>query len=245
MAEESLKDFLSTHEPADIMNPEYSNRKFTKDFFNALIHGDVDYISNTFNCYEPYYESGTYADDPLRHEKDVAILLCANATMAASIGGADTDICSMMNVYFIRMIEKISDIDKVIRFRMTIVKEYSDLIKKKHSQNYSYTVTRIIHYIYGNIYSSIRVSDIAEELGLSTSYISSIFKKEVGIGIKEFSHIEKIKEAQRLLLFSDDTVTDIAYKLGYNDISHFNKACKTYAGCSSRDLKDMAHLNFS
>ncbi|PCJ62492.1 MAG: hypothetical protein COA79_03000 [Planctomycetota bacterium] len=72
----------------------------------------------------------------------------------------------------------------------------------------------------------LNIHDIAEHFNLSTSYISSYFKKINAISLKEFIDERRVYYAKTLLLFSEFNISEIAIELEFKDLysfSHFFK----------------------
>jgi AraC-like DNA-binding protein len=67
---------------------------------------------------------------------------------------------------------------------------------------------------------------IARECGLSASYFSNLFHKEMGRGFKEWLNDTRIEHAKRLLLESDLPILEICYECGYNTPSQFIRMFK-------------------
>ena len=76
----------------------------------------------------------------------------------------------------------------------------------------------------------IRVDKMAEEFGISRQHLCSRFKKETGVSVSQYIRQEKIKEAERMLRFSDRAVSEIASVLGFSSQSHFQTIFKKVTG---------------
>lgn len=85
-------------------------------------------------------------------------------------------------------------------------------------------------YVAQNLYSPLRVEDVAAALGYSRSYLSSRFKAQAGMTLSQYILQEKIFEAQRQLQFTDNSLLDIADLLGFSSQSHFQNMFKTITG---------------
>jgi two-component system response regulator YesN len=87
-------------------------------------------------------------------------------------------------------------------------------------------------YIQDNFAGPISLQRMSEEFNLSESHISNIIKKNTG---KNFSsHLVgcRIKKAQALLRTTNDSIDDIAEKVGYPDYFYFIKVFKKTTGIS-------------
>ncbi|WP_026712763.1 AraC family transcriptional regulator [Flavobacterium daejeonense] len=72
------------------------------------------------------------------------------------------------------------------------------------------------------------VSHYAEQLNTTPQNLNAICKKSVNLSATDILSECIINEAKRLLLYTDNTVSEIAFSLGFNDSSHFIKYFKRY-----------------
>ena len=72
-----------------------------------------------------------------------------------------------------------------------------------------------------HITEKITTTDIARELKINRSYLSSQFKKELQMDLSEYINQLKIDEAKRLMLTTDMPLSQIANALGFSSQSHF------------------------
>jgi AraC-like DNA-binding protein len=84
-------------------------------------------------------------------------------------------------------------------------------------------VLDVVSYICSNFQREITLDSIAKEFYVSPSYLSRIFKKVTGFHMSEYIQITRIREAQKLLRETDSKVIEIAEKVGFRQIAHFNK----------------------
>lgn len=91
-------------------------------------------------------------------------------------------------------------------------------------------IMEAIRYIESRISQRITMEEVAEQLHLSPSYFSRLFKKESGEGFVEYVTRRKMEKAKELLSQSGNTVDEIAYLLGYDNKSYFMKVFKQHTG---------------
>lgn len=91
---------------------------------------------------------------------------------------------------------------------------------------------QIVQYIQNHIERDIRRTEIAEEFYLNPDYLSRLFKKEMGVQLKDFIVAEKMKVAQNLLRTTALPVSMVAAKVGYTNFSHFSQVYKKIIGRS-------------
>lgn len=74
------------------------------------------------------------------------------------------------------------------------------------------------------------VEYFADALHLSAGYLSDLLKKETGKTVKEYLHLELIERAKYQLLNTDDSVNEIAYRLGFEYPQYFTRLFKAKVG---------------
>lgn len=85
------------------------------------------------------------------------------------------------------------------------------------------------------------VNAIAEKLSLTTNSLYRIVKEYSGVSPKHFFTTRLIIEAQRKLRYSNLTVKEIAYELGFNDPDYFSRFFKKFTGKSISEFLDHVH----
>ncbi|HEY5749250.1 MAG TPA: AraC family transcriptional regulator [Chryseolinea sp.] len=73
------------------------------------------------------------------------------------------------------------------------------------------------------------VAAYADRMNISAGHLSEFIKKQSGKPAIAHIHERLILEAKRLLLHSDDSIKEIAFQLGFEDASYFNKFFKRLA----------------
>jgi len=104
-----------------------------------------------------------------------------------------------------------------------------------HREDY---IHHALEYIQNN-YSSIRVSDVSNYLGIDRSYFSAIFKQSVGVSPGEYLLQMRMRQSSHMLLNQAMPVQDIARYVGYEDSLTFSKAFKRFFGVSPKYYRTM------
>lgn len=87
-------------------------------------------------------------------------------------------------------------------------------------------VKSVISYIRLKYSEPIGISEIAGACGLNRSYLTRVFKHATGYTLQEYLNSYRIKKATELLLESTESVSSIAFLVGYSDAFTFSKAFK-------------------
>src|ERR1700752_942524 len=86
----------------------------------------------------------------------------------------------------------------------------------------------------------LRIENIASELGMSVSGFHQHFKAVTAMSPFKFQKRLRLQEARRLMLSEGLDATSVAFRVGYNDSSHFNREYKSLFGLPPR--RDMERL---
>lgn len=84
------------------------------------------------------------------------------------------------------------------------------------------------------------IEELATQAGLHPKYAMRLFKRECGTGMLAYMHQLRISHAQRLLVSSDDKITDIAFACGFTSASQFFEIFKRVTGCSPGHYRRMS-----
>lgn len=77
---------------------------------------------------------------------------------------------------------------------------------------------------------NLSLDKIADKFNLSSSYLSYLFKKELGIGINEFINRERVSLSKKLLINTDFNCKEIASQIGYANNNYFIRVFSKYEG---------------
>src|SRR5215217_7118580 len=81
------------------------------------------------------------------------------------------------------------------------------------------------------------VGDLSNRLNISSRYLTDLLKVETGKTAIELIHIALIGEAKNRLRKKDKTISEIAYDLGFENMSYFSRLFKKEAGMSPTAFK--------
>lgn len=75
---------------------------------------------------------------------------------------------------------------------------------------------------------------LGKELKYNKKYLSTVFKKHVGVGVVEYLHSVRVQHACTMLHQGFSSVSDVAFRCGYSDAQYFSKVFKIRMGVSPR-----------
>jgi AraC family transcriptional activator of pobA len=81
------------------------------------------------------------------------------------------------------------------------------------------------------------VNALASQLNLSSRYLSDMLKQETGKTAMDLIHIYLVNEAKNRLMGDDQSVSEIAYELGFENLPYFSRLFKKETGISPNQFK--------
>lgn len=106
-------------------------------------------------------------------------------------------------------------------------------------------IEEITTYLNEHFHEKLTLNQVADQFFVSPSYLSRTFKKFTGFNFSEYVQAIRMREARRLLIESNQKVIEIAEKVGYPTIAHFNKTFRKHTGFSPTQFrKHHKHLSY-
>ena len=90
------------------------------------------------------------------------------------------------------------------------------------------TVFRVRRHILQSLNNVPSIPELAREAAMSSSKLQKCFKQVIGKAIAEYALSEKMEWAKRLLSTRLYSVSEVGYKIGYANLSHFTEAFRKY-----------------
>jgi YesN/AraC family two-component response regulator len=165
---------------------------------------------------------GKLSDDTLQNAKYLFVCSMTLTTRFAIEGGMESESAYNTSDLYIQTADKCKSVDeiRVLHKDMTthFVRQMADL---KKQNVYSKPVVLSLDYIYDHLHQVITVAELAEAVSISASYLSTLFKKEMGISVSEYIRHKRVEAAENMLKYSEYTLTEISQFLAFSSFSHF------------------------
>lgn len=98
-------------------------------------------------------------------------------------------------------------------------------------------IRRALDYLSSHITEPIRLDALADAAGYSLSRFKTKFKEAIGITPAEYVTMQKIELAKRRLIESNESITELAYNLGYSSSNYFCSVFKKLMNCSPQNYR--------
>lgn len=201
-------------------------KPYTYHYFTIKSNSNYEKIGMLFN-------PSTIGVDPSAINQEVEVLDCKNEAIIDSI--------FQKLPYYCASFEKNEFLSLYFPLIRELVANLS-LVKSPHVETETATpiLSPILEYINANLFSIKNLDEISEALNISTSYLKSIFKKELKTQPKKYINEKRILNAHRRILMGEKA-TEVSALCGYENYSTFYRLYCTYFGFSPSRGEEKAH----
>ena len=177
------------------------------------------------------YESG--------HWKNLAIVDITLLARAAIDGGLSPGVAYRISGYYIRKCDSLYDQAQILYLRNRSIEELTARVneKRKHIRASNY-VESCKDYVDKHYREKIYLDTIAGSLGISSAYLSKLFRKETGICLQDYVNQVRVERAANLLIYSDKSLPAIAQYVHFPNQSYFGKMFKRFKNMTPREFRD-------
>ena len=107
-----------------------------------------------------------------------------------------------------------------------------------HSFYNSRRVDRTLEYINQNFDKSIKLGEVARLSNMTEAAFSRFFKSKTGMTFIDCLNEIRLGNASRMLIDTSQSVAEIAYNCGFNNISNFNRIFKKRKGTTPKEFRE-------
>ncbi len=212
----------------DLVERRYANET---EMLSAVEQGKVNsalyYLKEQSKLYSPGLR---IPGNQIRAYRNSTITFNTLLRKAVENGGVHPIYADELSNKFSSQIEKISSIDEVHPLHVQMLIEYCDLVIHLASKQASPFVASVIEYVRLNLDGDVSLEQISKAVAASPSKISRTFKNEMGIGLSDYINQKRVDLAVSLIRDTQLSMTEIAYKVGFNDANYFSKVFRKFTG---------------
>ncbi len=100
----------------------------------------------------------------------------------------------------------------------------------------------VLEYIHENLNTPLTIQQLAGIANLNSTYFSNLFSKLIGMSPIQYINKRRIEEAQKHLLCTDETLYQIAQRVGFSDEYYFSRIFKKTVGISPNHYRKQETL---
>lgn len=167
-------------------------------------------------------------------------LIIWNAIFAREIirkGSTKQYLHPLYNKYY-KSILNCNDLRLLQKIEINMALDYFEILVNFVEVTDNFIINKIISYLYMHIEDHLSLEEIAYDLKISTGYLSSCFKKNMGISVMNYYKKIKVERSKTLLMNSNKSILEISTLLGFCDQCHFSKTFKSIVGLTPTEYKN-------
>lgn len=110
--------------------------------------------------------------------------------------------------------------------------------KNLENNNHSFAIKKCLDYINKHYTENIALTDLADHIEMSRSYLSFLFKKETGYSFSRYLMKKRVDTSKNLLTSSQEKIYLVAEKVGFDNPYYFSKVFKEQTGFTCKEYRE-------
>ena len=241
-------EFLFKMRSSGLMHntPDYLARQTASAYFSWDTQYEViaDSDGNLASGQNEDGEVGQLSEDYRKNMRNAIISTASILPVIADAEKINFEEALTLSDYYISRADGIRTTAQFNEQMRNLFADFQELIEKSKHQSFGAIVDNAIDYINQNLYSRLRLTDVAEHTGYSPAYLSELFYEKTGQHVQEYILDQKTDEVKKLLLYSDRSCTEIAGALGYSSLSHLSSSFKARTGQTLRKFRQASRSTY-
>ena len=207
-------------------------------FYRLIKDGNVEAVKAAISLFlDKVLIVGRMSNDNLRQAQYFAVSCITLAVRYAIEGGLSQSVAYNLSDKYIMQVDAFTKQEDIFAFLTEKAVELASMVESSRQRlQYPPHVRKAIRYVDSHLHERITGSQVAEECGVSSDYLSLQLKKYVGYGLSRYILTTKLEEAKKLLLESEYSCGEIAYILGFCSETHFITCFKRENGLTPKQF---------
>jgi AraC-like DNA-binding protein/ligand-binding sensor protein len=154
--------------------------------------------------------------------------------------GLEVDKKKLKQAYFSSRVLPGRQHDSVVKLLSIFAQHLSILSNQvvvQHENSEPPVISRAKDYIQEHQTENLRLGHVAKAVNTSTFYFCKMFKKVTGINFTDYVSRVRIEKSKNLLLNPNLRVSEIAFEVGFQSLTHFNRVFKKILGQSPTEYR--------
>lgn len=185
------------------------------------------------------FNYGQRNSNQLRNSKNFMIVFNTLLRAAARDCEVHPFYIDKISHHFANEIEQCTNELQLTKLSTDMIRKYCLLIHNHSVKKYSDNIQDCVTYIDLHYNENLTLKKLSEHLNLNSSYLSTLFKKELGKTVTDYITQTRIKQALLLLNSTRQSMGDVANQCGFDDINYFSRIFKKYQGMSPSSYRKM------
>lgn len=183
------------------------------------------------------YQFEVRSTNALRNTKNYLIILNTLLRVAARNGDVPPFHVDKLSSSYAHKIEATTSTNAGVTLMKEMVRRYCLLVRNHSMKGYSLLIRKVLTQIDYDLTADLSLKNLASQLNVNPSYLSTLFKKETGSTLTEYVNQKRIEHAIFLLNSSSLQIQMIAQYSGIPDVNYFTKLFKRLIGKTPKEYR--------
>ena len=231
---------VSTKETAEsVLDAFYLEERYDveRQLMQAVSAGQIPKAELLFSTLFKY-QFEVRSTNALRNTKNYLIILNTLLRVAARNGDVPPFHVDKLSSSYAHKIEATTSTNAGVALMKEMVRRYCLLVRNHSMKGYSLLIRKVLTQIDYDLTADLGLKNLATQLNVNPSYLSTLFKKETGSTLTEYVNQKRIEHAIFLLNSSSLQIQMIAQYSGIPDVNYFTKTFKKIIGITPKEYRD-------
>lgn len=252
---ESLKEFeMMLYEAMTAMNYHFSHAEDTIVFYTSEIEAKSAHTSNfhigivRHDIYMAVMANdGTKLSEIInqvirlleeyRPPKEQAVNACANLYFYTSMLFSTEESAFPYEVNIMEKLGQMGTLEQIVEWISMFRDAVTRALDERTDQKTDVMAAKACSYVREHYPEKLTLGQVAEALGISAGYLSTVFSKHVGESFSTYVAEVKVEKAKEMLKEHQYMMYEISDRLGFENPFYFSKVFKKFAGVSPKEYE--------
>ena len=100
-------------------------------------------------------------------------------------------------------------------------------------------ISRIVSFVYQNYPYKLSLTDIAQQEGINSYYLSHLFQRLIGDSFRNFVSMTRVEMSEIELLTTDTSISQISSNVGFSNTKYYVENFKRWFGCHPKEYRQL------
>lgn len=199
------------------------------EMLKAVSLGNTEEALRMLN-YVLKYKIAARFKDPVRNYRNGLVIVNTLLRKAAELGHVHPAHIDLLSTQLAKRIETVNSSQESNQLMVEMLRKYCMLVRNYSLRGCSPVIQKVVNHISLNLTGDLSLKLLAAEYSVNASYLSSLFKKEMGVTLSDYVCQQRIRHAIKLLNSTNMQIQDVASECGIYDVNYFRKIFKKITG---------------
>ncbi|SFI74089.1 two-component system, response regulator YesN [Treponema bryantii] len=225
-------DGITYSSAQNTLSRKASTNEFKNQIINKLSSGDSNGVKSFLELFTSELIAQKLAIDKIKNAFFELIVTANNATHEQN----KTFTSETFDNAFATM-STINDTKLIKEFAQKFLMECTQAVSSVKKAEENPIIKKVCAYVDENLSSDISLETAADFVGVSSFYLSKLFKEEKGETFINFISDKRLEKSRQLLSETSLSIKEITAEVGYNDQNYFSRIFKTKYGLSPKEYR--------